>query len=118
MLIRREKDACRFQQGGWGCEGTMIFLPLGPNHLLFTQVGKKPPLKGTRLEKTATDLVRRWIVEHAHRMIICDRLDSELSTLRPRKVDEEMWRKEKQSWEAWHAEQSAAEIDIRKPKDE
>jgi hypothetical protein len=32
--------------GGWGSPGTEIFLPLGPQHLMYTQIGKTPPRRG------------------------------------------------------------------------
>jgi hypothetical protein len=36
-------------RGGWGSAGTEIFVPLGPNHLLYTRVGSPPPRRGTVL---------------------------------------------------------------------
>lgn len=33
--------------GGWGSEGTEIFMPLSPKHLLYTRVGHRPAARGT-----------------------------------------------------------------------
>ena len=57
--------------GGWGSPGSEILLPRGPQHLLYTQIGKRPPLRGETMRPVQAELVRRIIAEHAHRMVFC-----------------------------------------------
>jgi hypothetical protein len=99
-------------QGGWGKPGTDIMLPLSPRHLLFTQVGKKPPRRGTVLSREKAVMLRRIIAEHAHRMIFSSEIDNDVPTFRPRVVDLSAFNNEKQQWRKWHAEQTAAEQEL------
>lgn len=96
-------------RGGWGSAGTDLLLPLSPQHLLFTQVGKKVPRRGHRMPIESAGLVRRLIVEHAHRYVFASGPDSSVAEMRPRTVDGLQLRKEQQQWARWHAEQLAAE---------
>lgn len=98
--------------GGWGSPGTDILLPLSPKHLLYTQVGKRPPQRGEHLKPEHAALVRRFMAEHAHRMIFASSQDAEVARLRPRAVNAEQFRDERVQWAAWHTQQSAAEADL------
>lgn len=95
--------------GGWGSVGTDILLPLGPRHLLFTQVGQAVPQRGTRMDVEKATIVRRLIAEHAHRYIFADTPDPFVEQVRPRTVDAEVLKHEAHEWERWHAEQTTAE---------
>jgi hypothetical protein len=100
--------------GGWGSPGTEIFLPLGPQHLLYTQIGKPVPRRGERVSVVQADLVRRFIVEHAYRMIFAAEIDEGIPRLRPRIVDAEQFRHEREQWEGWHDQQTAAEKELKR----
>jgi hypothetical protein len=100
--------------GGWNRRGTDIFLPLGPRHLLFTTVGTQPPRRGDIVPKVRADLIRRFVAEHAHRMIFASDCDGEVPRLRERVVDATALREETERWRGWNDEQAAAERDFRR----
>ena len=97
-------------KGGWGSPGTEIMLPLSPKHLLYAQVGQKPPARGTVFSRPQASMLRKLIAEHAHRYIFSQRIDLEASKLRPRIVNAEAVRNENEQWRNWHSEQRAAEL--------
>jgi hypothetical protein len=98
--------------GGWGMPGTAIFMPLGPQHLLYTAIGERSPRRGERASHDFARWVRHWIAERAHRMIFAAGEDADVPTLRPRLVDAEVFRNEREWWHKWHDEQTAAEQDM------
>ncbi len=98
--------------GGWGSKGTEIFMPLSPSHLLYTQIGKRPPFRGTQLSKEKAQMIRRFIAEHANRIIFAAEPDTDVQKLRPRLVSADLFRDEKMQWSKWHAEQTTAERDL------
>jgi len=96
--------------GGCGIRGTEIFLPLSPRHLLYTHVGEQPRRRGDVLTRDLTQMIRRFIAEHAHRMILAASPDEGASSFRPRVVDGEKCRAEQRQWKNWHQDQAAAEL--------
>ena len=98
--------------GGWGSPGTEIFFPLSPRHLLYTQVGKQPPRRGDTLPRVQAEMIRRFIAEHAHRMIFAAEKDNEVPKLHPRTVNAHLFKDEKEQWRKWHEEQTAAEREL------
>lgn len=95
--------------GGWGSVGTDLLLPLGPHHLLFTQIGRRVPPRGSRMELDKAVLVRKLIAEHAHRYIFASAPDPFVHEVRPRAVDAKILKHESREWKIWHADQGAAE---------
>jgi hypothetical protein len=104
-------DSGRYE-GGWDSPGTHILLPLSPSHLLYTQVGERPPRRGEKMTRTEAEIVRRWIAEHAHRMIFASAPDHEVQRLRPRTVNAHLLREEGEHWRRWPADQAAAEREL------
>jgi hypothetical protein len=100
-------------KGGWGKPGTEILLPLSPRHLLYAKVGERPPPRGERISRPQADMIRRFIAEHAHRMIFAALPDDEIPKLRPRIEDKDLFRSEAEHWRKWHDEQTAAERELR-----
>lgn len=98
--------------GGWGSKGTEIFMPLSPNHLLYTQVGNRPPNRGTSFSSDQAELIRRFIAEHAHRIIFAIEPDSNVPKLRPRIINANIFRDERMQWSKWHEEQTVAERNL------
>jgi hypothetical protein len=98
--------------GGWGSTGTDLLLPLGPEHLLFTQVGKPVPRRGTRMDVGKAVVARRLIAEHAHRYIFASDPDPFVEQVRMRIVDDQALRRETEEWRRWHTEQTAAEQEL------
>jgi hypothetical protein len=95
--------------GGWGSVGTDLLLPLGPRHMLFTQIGKPVPPRGTRMDAEKAMVIRRLIAEHAHRYIFATTPDPFVPKVRPRTVDSEELTRETNEWRRWHVEQTSAE---------
>lgn len=98
--------------GGWGNAGTEILLPLSPRHLLYTRVGERPPQRGAKVERSQAEMIRRFIAEHAHRMIIAASPDEDIQELRPRTVSIELCQSEAEQWRKWHHEQTIAEQEM------
>lgn len=96
-------------KGGWGSKGTEIMLPLSPRHLLYTQVGHRPPRRGTELPREKAMMICRFIAEHAHRMIFAEEQDYTIPILRPRTVSAQLFQDEEKQWQKWHDEQTEAE---------
>ncbi len=99
--------------GGWNSPGSEILFPLSPQHLLYTQIGKKPLQRGSRLPEHQAVLIRRLMAEHAYCYIFAKSPDTEIVKLRPREVNPEKVHKEKKWWENWHEENKKAEKDLK-----
>lgn len=98
-------------KGGWGSHGSEILFPLTPQHLLYTQIGHHPDYR-REVPRHEAIMIRRLIVEHAHRMIFATAPDSEVMSMRPRTVDASAVHEENEQWQMWHEQQTAAEIEI------
>lgn len=98
--------------GGWGSEGTEIFMPLSPKHLLYARVGYRPPARGTVLSEELAHWFQRFIVEHAYRFIFAAKPDEGLLRIRRRHVSAEAYASEMKQWASWHDEQRRAELDL------
>jgi hypothetical protein len=82
--------------GGWGNKGTEIFLPLSPRHLLYTQIGERPPARGSVVSDKHGQFFRSFIAEHAHRFIFAASPQNDVSVLRPRVVNVDVVRQERE----------------------
>lgn len=109
ILLNSSADGSYNFGGGWGSHGSQILLPLSPSHLLYTTVGQKPLLRGTRLDRTGTQFVRKVIAEHAHAHIFAANRDEEVSMLRPRVVSESGHRQYREIWKNFAQEQARTE---------
>jgi hypothetical protein len=98
-------------KGGWGVENMEILLPLGPKHLLFTSVGKKPWRRGTILDLETARRMRNILIEHADRYVFA-REPGDVHRIRPRLVCAETYKAEQATWRNWHREQSEAEAEL------
>lgn len=99
-------------KGGWGSKGTEIFLPISPRHLMYTRIGEKPFKRGTIIPFELANQLQRFTIEHAHRLIFSTTINPEVSKIRPRKVNHDLFVEETEQWRQWHNNQSAAEMDI------
>jgi hypothetical protein len=96
--------------GGWGNPGSEIFLPLSPEHLLYTQVGKQPKFaRGERLPESLASQIQGFIIKNAHRYIFSEQIDPAVSNVRHRIVSKEMVGTEDQGWAEFHGAQIKAE---------
>lgn len=99
-------------RGGWGRKGGEIMLPLDSHHLLYTKIGERPPPRGSVIPRPEAEAIRGFIAEHAHRFIYASSPDPGVATLRPRTVDANILRFEREQWQTWHEGQSAAEREL------
>lgn len=83
-------------------------MPLSPRHLLFTEVGKDIPNRMT-FSSDQTKQIQGYIAERALRWIFGrDRLVL-VKNLRPRHVDQDIFKRESDQWSKWHEQQIKAE---------
>jgi len=98
--------------GGWGHPGTDLMLPLGPRHMLYTQVGRAAPKRDSPMSADKTEVIRRLIAEHAHRLVFATTPDASLAALRPRIIDSALLERESSERRSWHRDQTAAEREL------
>jgi hypothetical protein len=103
-------------KGGWGSIGTEIFLPLDPGHLMYAQIGKRPPQRGSAASQYFAKMTRRFVAEHAHRFIFAMSPDTDVPRLRPRIVDASRVREEHEQWRRWPKDQTTAEREMAGPQ--
>jgi Protein of unknown function (DUF4238) len=99
-------------RGGWGSNGTEIFLPLGPKHLMYTQIDHRPPPRGTFLPLLKAMEFQKLIMRHAYRFIFASIKEDNVPFIRPRVVDASAYSREKDEWKRWHEEQTNAEREL------
>ena len=98
--------------GGWGSPGTDLVLPLGPRHLLYTQVSRPVPTRGTSMPPDKAAVIQQLTAAHAHRLIFASTPDPSVAQLRPRIVDPGLIRSDAAQWARWHNEQTLAEREL------
>jgi len=98
-------------KGGWDRLGTVIFMPLSPTHLLYTQVGSEP-LKERTASLFLAAQIQRFTIEHAHRYVFGRSADRQVALWRPRTVNRDAVHAEAEQWRNWHPEQSEAELEM------
>lgn len=98
--------------GGWGSDGSEIFMPIGPCHLLYTRVGHKPPPRYDQFTLGVSSQIKRIIVENAHRMVFTSTIDPEVEHIRTRVVDAAKYEEERQQWMDWGENQRKAEAEF------
>ena len=101
-------------KGGWGVKRGNILFPIDPEHLLLTQIGCRPPLKGTRLGKEQTVFIRKITAENSYRMIFSREPDQDIEEYAPRLVDQKLFRNEQEMWKKWHEENTLLEATFAK----
>ncbi len=100
--------------GGYGSPGTIIFLPLDPEYLLFTVVGEHLPPRNTVVSVDYARKIQRWIFEHAFRSVFASRREPNFVG---RTVDKKTFEDERIQWLNWHGDQIKAESNmLRKPR--
>ncbi|QKZ06050.1 DUF4238 domain-containing protein [Pseudomonas eucalypticola] len=95
-------------EGGWGVPGTKIFLPLSPKHLLFAQVGQRPPRRGTVVSLHEAAYIRTMILYGASRYVFSTDTH-DIAECRPRTVSQKQFDEERKRWADWHVTQSEEE---------
>ena len=96
-------------KGGWGSNGSEIFLPLSPEHMLYTRIGHRQPKRGSRFSIEHTSLLRQLIAEHAHRYVFGKAVDNDVPIYIPRTINAKFYQQEHEQWERWHLDQTESE---------
>lgn len=86
--------------GGWGKKGSEIICPISPQHLLYTQIGKKHDSRWDA-DKIQTQLLNRLTAEHAFRSIYALNKTNDYNAFRKRIIDAEEYKREKNIWNQW-----------------
>jgi hypothetical protein len=98
-------------KGGSGRQSGVIFMPLSPKHLMFTQVGYNLLIE-EHLDLRFASQLQRYPIEHAHRFIFSRNINRQDSMWRPRTVNSDALSAEAAQWAKWHAEQPQAELEL------
>lgn len=99
-------------RGGWGSPGSEILVPLSPQHLLYTQIGK-PQLRAPQLTREGTFRIQSIIAQRAYRRVFARAPLPRVRWFRPRVVNLSAYRAEEDRWRRFHMENSAVEQSIR-----
>jgi hypothetical protein len=102
---------CDFS-AGWGTPGVRMMFPLGPHHLLYTQVGEASPPPGSGVTQFEAELFRHAMARNASRWIFADSEIADILQLRPRVVSRQAVEEERESWKRWNENQTKAERDV------
>lgn len=98
--------------GGWGRPGAEILLPLSPDHMLYTQIERKVPTRGTRLEVKQFELICRCLAENADRFVFASAEDPTIVRYRGRIVDAARFKAEADELVHCHERQWEAELEF------
>ena len=93
---------------GFGKPGCDIIMPVAPRLALFTQVGKKHE-RDFEFSSDHTRIVQRLLVERAFRWVFARQPFDWVETIRPRRVDPQLFEEERRAKREWNAQQSASE---------
>jgi hypothetical protein len=105
-----KNQKCEYDfNGGWGSKGTEIFIPLSPQHLMYTQIGYIPPLHGTIISIDTAIYFQKFIIENANRFVFSNKVNNKIQLIRPRIVNSDLYKKEEQKWNNWYDENTLAE---------
>lgn len=87
--------------GGWNQKGTEIICPISPKKILYTQVGMKHPSR-IMYNKKQSLLLIKMIVMHAFREVYAVNKDTNISSIRKRYINSEVYKEEKQMMDKWY----------------
>jgi hypothetical protein len=98
--------------GKWDAPGSVLFLPLDPEHVLYGAPSTGLPRKYSVAVKTTADFVQNCLVRRAHRLVFAQAPQGWVPSVRERKVDAEAYRREREEWKNWHSVQGKAEEEL------
>jgi hypothetical protein len=111
VRLNYQSDSKYDFKGGWNRIGTDLFMQLTPNHLMFTEIGRRFDDQ-VSFTKEQTLVFQKFIALHADKMIFSKKRDTELSKYRSREINREAYLNEEKQWEEWNSSQSKAEQDF------
>lgn len=98
--------------GGWGVKNCEVLLPLSPDHLLYTRIGRKPSQRNHIIDLNIANKINRILIENAHLQIISQSELEGIETIRRRTVDLELYNHHQLNWKKWHVDQTDAESEL------
>lgn len=100
-------------RGGWGKKNGNIIMPISPNLLLITQIGSNIPCTQLDYSEHWSKFFRKIIIEHAYRYVYAIEPQRGMLAINPRRVNAELYAREKNSMAGWHDEQMEEEARLR-----
>ena len=95
-------------KGGWDSKGSEFIMPVSPHLAVYTRIGIRDSGPFTfSLEQTR--MVQRLLVERAFRSVLAPRPLPWVAAVRPRTVDADIFKAEKEGWKRWNLDQAEAE---------
>ena len=98
--------------GGWRTPGSVLLLPLDPEHVLYGKLERPLPLKYAEASGPDAEFIQNCTARHSHRMVFGREKDDWVQTVRPRRVDRDAYEHERNEWRKWHPSQTKAEEDL------
>jgi hypothetical protein len=98
--------------GRWNVPGTVLLLPLSPEHVLYGRPEKPLPHKYTEASAADAEFIRNCLVHHAHRMIFAREQDDWVPTVRQRTEDARKYEHEQSELSKWHTSHTKGETDL------
>jgi len=105
LLRYKSKDSYDFK-GAWAQKNVDIFMPISPQYLLYTAVGKKQAVENSERLQT---LINKMIIENAFLQVYSTAPDSNIPKIRPRVVDEAEYKRIQEMLKSWHEVQTEGE---------
>lgn len=102
--------------GGWGKTGCEILFPLSPTKILYTQIGDEYDQE--HFTPQISRLIRKYIIEHAHRRVYSQSPNNDILNIHPRIVNSQLFNYEEQQLNDWYKMYKDGESDyMQRPKD-
>ena len=105
LLRYKSKDNYDFK-GAWAQKNVDIFMPISPQYLLYTAVGKNLTVENSERLQT---LINKMIIENAFFQVYSTAPDSDIPRIRPRVVDEAEYKRIQEMLKSWHEVQTEGE---------
>src|SRR5262249_23597845 len=97
---------------GWRVSGSILLLPLDPEHMLYGRLERSLPIKYTEAAGPDTEFIQNCTIHHSHRMVFAAEKEAWVASVRPRNVDPLAYEHERDEWRKWHTNQTKAETDL------
>jgi hypothetical protein len=92
--------------------GTVLLLPLTPEHVLYGKPYGALPLKYTEASPPDVEFIQNCIAHRAFRMVFSCGRPSFVATIRQRRVDAAAYEHERNEFAKYHVAQSQAELEL------
>jgi hypothetical protein len=111
-VVARISDGTVTFNGGWLEAGSVLLLPLDPEHVLYGKLNGPVPVKYSEASGSDAEFIQNCITRHSHRMVFGREKDHWVPTVQPRRVDPNAYDQERNEWRIWHPTHAKAEADL------